>query len=189
MIAPPKNPKRQPITEAVWRELKAAFFVGGELRALAREAGISENTVLHKAMRDGWTEQRREALAKVRQTRPGTIEDGNEGEPLQSLTIARERLLERHLLNMLAVSGRVSDYAAGLPAQAAFTSIRQVDVADRLARRQLGLEREAEVSINIAQAFAGMDEGAVIVSASCDVESAEESERALYFAGEVDPIH
>ena len=181
MIAPPKKPKRQPITEGVWGQLKAAFFIGGELRALAREAGISESTLLHKAMRDGWTEQRQEALAKVRQTRQETIEDGGESEPLQSLSIAREKLLERHLLNMLNISGRVSDYAAALPAQTAFTSVRQIDVADRLARRQLGLEREAEVSINIAQAFAGMDETAVVVSTGFDCETAEESERALYF--------
>lgn len=184
MIAPPKNPKRQRITDAVWRELKASFFVGGELRALAREAGISESTVLHKAMRDGWTEQRREALAKVRQTRAGTIEEGGEGEPLQSLTIARERLLERHLHNMLTVSGRVSDYAAGLPAQTAFTSVRQIDVADRLARRQLGLDREEHVTVNLMQAFSSMEDGDVETSTFFEAETAADSERALYFDGE-----
>jgi len=184
MISAPKKPKRQRISEAVWGELKAAFFVGGELRALAREAGISENTVLHKAMRDGWTEQRQAALHKVRQTRQGALEDGSEGQPLQSLTIAREKLLERHLLNMLSVSGRLSDYAAALPAQTAFTSVRQIDCADRLARRQLGLEREESVSINLCQAFAGMEDGGVMVSAGFDCEIAEESEQALYFAGE-----
>lgn len=184
MIAPPKNPKRQRITDAVWRELKASFFVGGELRALAREAGISENTVLHKAMRDGWTEQRREALAKVRQTRAGTIEEGGEGEPLQSLTIARERLLERHLHNMLTVSGRVSDYAAGLPAQTAFTSVRQIDMADRLARRQLGLDREENVTVNLMQAFSSMEDGDVETSTFFEAETAADSERALYFDGE-----
>jgi hypothetical protein len=146
--------KRSRITNAAWRELQSAFFVGGELRALAREAGISENTVLHKAMREGWTEQRRQALAKLRQTRQETRGSGSSGEPNQSLAITREGLLERHLFNMLAVSGRVSDYAADLPAQTAFTAVRHIDVADRLARRQLGLDREDKISVNIVQAYA-----------------------------------
>lgn len=156
MIASSKKAKRQRITDATWRELKAAFLVGGELRALAREAGLNENTVLHKAMRDDWTEQRRQAYTKARQTRQGAIEDGSKGEPHQSLSIAREGLLERHLLNMLTVAGRLSDYSAELPAQAAFNSVRQIDVADRLARRQLGLDREEKISVNICQAFAGV---------------------------------
>ncbi len=156
MIASSKKAKRQRITDATWRELKASYFVGGELRALAREAGISENTVLHKAMRDGWSKQRGQALAKTHQTRQGTIEEGSKGEPHQSLSIARAGLLERHLLNMMAVAGRLSDYSAELPAQAAFNSVRQIDVADRLARRQLGLDREEKVSVNICQAFSGV---------------------------------
>ncbi|MBE2285653.1 MAG: hypothetical protein IAE77_19475 [Prosthecobacter sp.] len=155
MTAPSKKAKRQRITDATWREMKAAFFVGGELRALAREAGISESTVLHKAMRDGWTEQRRQAHAKARQTRQGTMDNGEEGQPHQSLSIAREGLLERHLLNMLAVAGRLSDYSAELPAQAAFASVRQIDVADGLARRQLGIDREEKVLVNVA-AFSGV---------------------------------
>jgi hypothetical protein len=155
VIAPPKQPKRSRLTDATWRELKAAYFVGGELRALAREAGISENTVLHKAMRDGWTEQRRQALEKARQTRQELIVGESEGEPIQSLTISREGLLERHTANMMAISSRLSDYAAGLPSQTAFAAVRQIDVADRLTRRQLGLDQPGGVQINFAQAFWG----------------------------------
>jgi hypothetical protein len=147
------KPKRQRLTDATWRELKAAYFVGGELRALAREAGISENTVLHKAMRDGWTEQRRQALEKARQTRQEPIECSGQEEPIQSLTISREGLLERHTANMMAISSRLSDYAAGLSPQTAFATVRQIDVADRLTRRQLGLDHPAGVQINFAQAF------------------------------------
>jgi hypothetical protein len=124
-------------------------------------------------MRDGWSKQRGQALAKARQTRQGTIEDGSEGEPHQSLSIARKGLLDRHLLNMLAVAGRLSDYSAELPAQAAFASVRQIDVADRLARRQLGLDREEKISVNICQAYSG--------AAVCNADWAgdEESESVL----------
>jgi hypothetical protein len=176
MIAPPKQPKRQRITETIWRELKAAYFVGGELRALAREAGISENTVLHKAMRDGWTEQRRQALERARKTRQEPIEYASDGEPIQSLTISHEGLLERHTANMMAISSRLSDYAAGLSPQTAFATVRQIDVADRLTRRQLGLDQSAGVQINLAQAFwseSAGDEAAP--EGSVDTASAEDA--------------
>ena len=171
MISEPAKNKRRSISAAVWREVKAAFFVGGELRALAREAGINENTVLHKAMREGWTEERREAFAKVRQTRGETIEEAGDGEPIQSLTIARERLLERHLLNMITVCERVSDHAADLPAPTAFATIRQIDTADRLTRRQLGLDREEKSSSSILAAFAFSPcIGEVVLNAEAHIE-------------------
>ena len=148
-----RKPKRQRVPEAVWREIKAAYFVGGELRALAREAGLNENTLLHRAMREGWSEARQQALEMARQTRVELIADESTERPNQSLSISREGLLTRHAANMLRISSRLSDYAAELPAQTAFAAVRQIDVADRLTRRQLGLDRAEGVQVNLSQFF------------------------------------
>jgi len=123
-----------------WRDIKAAYLVGGGLRALAREAGISENTILVRAHREKWSEQRQAALAKI------MPQKSNE----ESLGISQGRLMERHLLNMLAVSERLSDFAHALPVHQAFDAVAKIDTMDRLARRQLGLDKpQPAVHLNL----------------------------------------
>lgn len=136
-----KHKTRRRVSNETWQQVRSAFLVGGEIRAIARAAGLNENTVLAKAAKEGWTSQRREAL----HLREGAQSEGQgaaawSGE--QSLAITRESLLGRHLLNMLTVAGKLSDHAVSLSPESAFTNVRQIDVADRLARRQLGLDKE-----------------------------------------------
>ncbi len=128
------------LSNEAWRDIKAAYFVGGGLRALAREAGIPENTILVRAHRERWSEQRQAALARIMPQRAHE----------ESLEISQGRLLERHLLNMLALSQRLSDYSASLPDGLAFDGIAKIDTMDRLARRQLGLDKpEPLVRVNL----------------------------------------
>lgn len=128
------------LSAAAWQDIKAAYLVGGGLRALAREAGIPENTILVRAHRERWSEQRSKALERIMPQRAHE----------ESLEISQGRLLERHLLNMLAVSQRLSDYASALPDGLAFEGIAKIDTMDRLARRQLGLDKaEPLVRVNL----------------------------------------
>jgi hypothetical protein len=128
------------LSAGAWQDIKAAYLVGGGLRALARQAGLSENTILVRAHREKWSDQRQAALARIM---PQTAHE-------ESLEITQGRLLERHLLNMLAVSQRLSDYSASLPDGLAFEGIAKIDTMDRLARRQLGLDKaEPLVRVNL----------------------------------------
>ncbi len=132
--------KRRTLSEATWQDIKAAWLLGGTLRGLAREAGISENTILVRAHRERWSEQRQAALARIMPQRAHE----------ESLEISQGRLLESHLLNMLAVSQRLSNYVTALPDGLAFDGIAKIDTMDRLARRQLGLDRkEPSVLVNL----------------------------------------
>jgi hypothetical protein len=127
------------LSNEAWRDIKAAYLCGGGLRALAREAGIPENTILVRAHREKWSEQRQAALARIMPQKSHE----------ESLGISQGRLMERHLLNMLAVSQRLSDYARALPDGLAFDAVAKIDTMDRLARRQLGLDKpEAAVQLN-----------------------------------------
>lgn len=127
------------LSNEAWRDIKAAYLCGGGLRALAREAGIPENTILVRAHREKWSDQRQAALAKIMPMKSHE----------ESLGISQGRLMERHLLNMMAVSQRLSNYAHALPDELAFDAVGKIDTMDRLARRQLGLDKpEAAVQLN-----------------------------------------
>lgn len=161
--------RRRSVSTDTWKKVKGAFLVGGELRAIARTAGLNENTVLARAAREGWTKQRREAQG-LKQRARGEALAVEEQVSAQSVAIMRDALLERHLANMLTVAGRLSDHAFGLSPEAAFTNVRQIDVADRLTRRQLGLDNgEAAVSLNF---LSGMGGGDVFRAVGCS-EAAE----------------
>jgi hypothetical protein len=128
------------LSTGAWQDIKAAYLVGGGLRALAREAGIPENTILVRAHREKWSDQRQAALAKILPQKP----------PEESLGISHGRLMERHLLNMMALSERLSDYAHAMPDGLAFDAVAKIDTMDRFTRRQLGLDKPGPaVSVNL----------------------------------------
>jgi hypothetical protein len=102
--------KRTKLSVSAWQDIKAAYLLGGTLRGLAREANMSENTLLVKAHREKWSDQRQAALAKILPMKSHE----------ESLGISQGRLMERHLLNMMAVSQRLSNYAHALPDELAF---------------------------------------------------------------------
>lgn len=130
--------KRKKLSAAYWADIRAAYLVGGSLRGLAREAGLSESTILVKASRERWGEARRKALERIAHQRQQ-----------ESVEVASGRLMQTHLLNMLAVSQRLSDYTAGLPDGLAFNEIAKINSLDLVARRQLGLDRkEPTVLVN-----------------------------------------
>lgn len=148
------------LSNAAWNDIKSAYLVGGTLRGLAREAGISENTILVRAHREKWSQQRQEALAKI------LPQKSHE----ESLGISQGRLMERHLLNMMAVSERLSDFVHALPVHQAFDAVAKIDTMDRFTRRQLGLDKpEPVVSVNLFSGGLGFDEAPVFeaVSEAC----------------------
>jgi uncharacterized protein YjcR len=54
---------RRKITNEVWGQVKTAFASGIGLREIARHMNLSENTVLSRAQREGWTRQIESAKA------------------------------------------------------------------------------------------------------------------------------
>ncbi len=135
-----KRPSPRKLSDAAWNDVRSAYLCGGTLRGLAREAGISENTILVRAHREKWSQQRQAALAKI------LPQKSHE----ESLGISHGRLMERHLLNMMAVSERLSDFANALPVEMAWEGVSKIDTMDRFTRRQLGLDKpEPVVSVNL----------------------------------------
>lgn len=140
---------RQRISEETWHDVRRAFLVGGELRDLARKFKLSENSVLSRASREGWTAQRKNALAKIRNGGVEGMAESSQGSE-HSIAIIREQLLDEHLLAMLVLSQRLSQHASSLPTEQAFDRVRNIDMMDKLTRRQLGLDGPRSTSFNVA---------------------------------------
>ena len=127
--------------------MRHAFFVGQGVRSIARSAGLSEGTLLARASRERWSEQRAAALQKTRAESP------------HSVAIAGAYLAEQHIAAMSSLSQRLTAFASGLPDGLAFDSIAKIQGVDQLARRALGLDRpEAAVHVNLFSGVIGFDE-------------------------------
>jgi len=151
MPTPHKSRKqtRQRIPEETWQDVRRAFLVGGELRDLARKLKLNENTVLARAARELWTEQRNGAVAKV-QGSACSVSESTQELSEQSLAISRQLVMDEHLCSMLFLSQRLSRHVSSLSTEEAFDRIRNVDAMDKLTRRQLGLDGPSSTSVNVA---------------------------------------
>ena len=141
-----KRPSPRKLSVEFWRELRNAFMVGQGVRSIARSAGISEGTVLARASRERWSEQRAAALEKTRAASP------------QSVAIAGAYLAEQHIGAMSSLSQRLTAFATALPDGLAFDSIAKINAVDQLGRRALGLDQpQPAISVNLFGGQAGFE--------------------------------
>ena len=134
--------KRRKLPAETWQGLRLAYIAGGGLRQLARAANVSEGTLLARAAREKWSQQRDEAIQRAKGS-TGQSDDATARQQQSIAVITRESLMDVHLANMLSVSHRLSHHANALPTDEAFESIRHIDCVDKLTRRQLGLDSKA----------------------------------------------
>lgn len=170
----PAPPKRRKLPESTWQGVRLAFIAGGGLRQLAREANISEGTLLARAAREKWSQQRDEAARRAKGGN-GESEEAAERQQQSLAIITRETLMDLHLNNMLSVSHKLSNHANGLPTAELFQEVRKVDVADRIARRQLGLDKDKEplVQLNMFGSNASATSLMVFDANVCAIEADE----------------
>ncbi len=119
--------------DSVWIELKAAYFAGGEIRALARGADIPEGTALARAKRENWSSDRGKA-------REAASRDFAKADVSKAIALDREERRRRHLSRMEEITERIGTHVEDLPSDVALNRIGQLDRFDRLTRRTLGLE-------------------------------------------------
>jgi hypothetical protein len=135
----------QTITAGTWAELRAAYLAGAGLRSLARRAGIAEGTVLARAQREGWSQQKREALSRAGIT-------GAQESPLaQSIAIEAADRAQAHLARMGGLIDVLGQHAATLAPGMLFEQVGKLETFDRMARRNFGLDsgqnRGAQITV------------------------------------------
>lgn len=130
------------IPESQWAELRAAYLAGAGLRSLARRAGIAENSILSRAHREDWSVSKREAMRKA-----GLLDEGRQAQSRAIMDAVADDHAERAKLHVQRMGGlieRLGQHAEGLGAAELWEATPKLDAFDRLARRNYGLDAQAQ---------------------------------------------
>jgi hypothetical protein len=140
---------RRVITNTTWAEIRTAYASGIGLRELARNMHVSENTVLSRAHREGWTRQieSAKAIAKREET-PLAVT------PVEAVAMSMQQRGERHVERMAGVSERAVDHIETMDGPKILNTVDQIEKLDKVARRTFGLSdsdaHADNVAVNIA---------------------------------------
>ena len=127
---------RRQISVETWDQIKTAFASGIGLRELARNMGVSENTVLARARREKWTHQI--VIAKQQ----GKRLHSNALAPMQSAALTMQQRAERYTVRLAGISERVLPHLESLPPSEILERARNVEQFDRFSRRNFGLDSQ-----------------------------------------------
>ena len=103
-----KKLMRRRITNDIWEQVKTAFASGIGLREIARNMNLSENTVLSRAQREGWTQEIQNAKALAKR------EDAPVISPVDAAAMSLHQRGERHVERMAGVSEKVVSHVESL---------------------------------------------------------------------------
>jgi len=124
---------RRKITNEIWEQVKTAFASGIGLREIARSMDISENTVLSRAKREGWTRQIQNAKALAKR------EDAPAVSPVEAAAMSLHQRGERHVERMAGVSERAVDHIETMNGPEILKTVDEIEKLDKVARRTFGL--------------------------------------------------
>ena len=129
----PGRSVRSKISADVWEQVKTAYASGIGLREIARHMNLSENTVLSRAQREGWTREIHSAKTLAKRN------DAPAVTPLKSVAMTMQQRGERHVERMAGVSEKVVSHVESLEPGVILDQIDKVEKTDRVARRTYGL--------------------------------------------------
>jgi hypothetical protein len=143
------------ITASTWAEIRTAYASGIGLRELARNMGIAAGTVFARSKREGWTRQVAQAKLIERPelarelAKPDAI---NAITPMQSAAITMQERGQRYTERVADVSEKVLPHLESMEPGAMLDSSRDIELYDRVSRRNLGLEHQPPAGglINVA---------------------------------------
>ena len=127
---------RQQISAATWQQIQTAYASGIGLREIARNMGVSQNTVLARARREKWTEQIVVAKQHAKLLHSNAIT------PMHSAAITMQERGQRYAERMAGVSEKVLPHLESMEPGDILGSSRDIELYDRFSRRNLGLEHQ-----------------------------------------------
>jgi hypothetical protein len=140
---------RRTISKSTWAEIRTAYASGIGLRELARNMHVSENTVLSRAHREGWTReiQNAKALAKREHSAPAVT-------ATEAVAISMQQRGERHLGRMANIVEKTVPHVEAMEPGAILDRIDDVETLDKVARRTFGIsdakDDPTQWAVNIA---------------------------------------
>jgi len=124
---------RRKIANETWEQMKTAYASGVGLREIARHMNLSENTVLSRAQREGWTREIQSAKALAKRGDAPVVT------PLKAVAMTMQQRGERHVERMAGVSERGVDHIETMHGPEILKSVDQIEKLDEVARRTFGL--------------------------------------------------
>lgn len=127
------------VPEAVWLHIRDAICAGVDSVLVSTRTGVSERWIEARAEREQWlTPARRDAVMRQYQlddpVRLARIKDDLE---IAGAALSAEKVLEHRAFVASMASGKMREGQADIEAP---RSWREMDIADRMARRALGLD-------------------------------------------------
>jgi hypothetical protein len=96
---------RSRISPERWEQIKTAYASGLGLREIARSMHVSENTVLSRAHREGWSGQVNDARALVKRG-----DTAKAITPFEAASASMQKRGERHVERVAGISERAVDH-------------------------------------------------------------------------------
>jgi hypothetical protein len=125
---------RSRVSSERWEQIKTAYASGIALREIARNMSIPAGTVLARAKREGWSQQRENAKALAK--REDTVKAIT---PFEAASATMQQRGERHLGRMANIVEKTMPHVEAMEPGAMLDRVDDVEKLDKVARRTFGI--------------------------------------------------
>src|SRR5438046_1810482 len=144
-----KRTVRNRDSSGLWEKIKTAYASGIGLREIARNMGIPAGTVLARAKREGWSQQRDNAKALAKRDDTAKVIT-----PFEAASATMQQRGERHLGRMANIVEKTIPHVEAMEPGAILDRVDDVEKLDKVARRTFGISDDEvhgnNVMVNIA---------------------------------------
>ena len=125
---------RSRVSSERWEQIKTAYASGIALREIARNMSIPAGTVLARAKREGWSQQRENAKALAKRDDVAKVVT-----PFEAASATMQQRGERHLGRMANIVEKTVPHVEAMEPGAILDRVDDVEKLDRVARRTFGI--------------------------------------------------
>src|SRR6266550_5172263 len=139
---------RSRVSSERWEQVKTAYESGIALREIARNMSIPAGTVLARAKREGWSQQRENDKALAKRDDVAKVVT-----PFEATSATMQQRGERHLGRMANIVEKTIPHVEAMEPGAILDRVDDVEKLDKVARRTFGIsdhDSPDQVLVNIA---------------------------------------
>jgi len=136
---------RSRVSSERWEQIKTAYASGIALREIARNMSIPVGTVLARAKREGWSQQRENAKALAKRDDAAKVVT-----PFEAASATMQQRGERHLGRMANIVEKTIPHVEAMEPGAILDRVDDVEKLDKVARRTFGISDDGSHGENIA---------------------------------------
>jgi hypothetical protein len=136
---------RSRVSSERWEQIKTAYVSGIALREVARNMSIPAGTVLARAKREGWSQQRENAKALAKRDDAAKVVT-----PFEAASATMQQRGERHLGRMANIVEKTIPHVEAMEPGAILDRVDNVEKLDKVARRTFGISDDGSHGENIA---------------------------------------